>query len=227
MEDYIVNLVLWGVILWTLAFIFIRKLFSKRSFEFCNRIVSIIHATLAVTMASLSVEDWSCPVCPMASKSSPRQMQTMAVSLAYLIYDLVCCLFDDERVDLDNTIHHLVSIVGLGAGIAYEKSGSELVAALWVAEISSPLLHWRELLKELGYRDTGLNLIADILFAAVFTIARMIAGPCLTIATLSVNNPFLIKAMAVGLQVVSAFWFYKIARMVKYKLTKWTSRKTI
>ncbi|KAI9200807.1 hypothetical protein LWI28_013422 [Acer negundo] len=226
MEEYFVKLVLWGVISWTAAFLFIRKIFSNRSFEFCNRIVSTIHATLAVTMASISVEDWSCPVCPLASKSSTLQMQTMAVSLAYLIYDLVCCLFDDKRVNLDNTIHHLVSIVGLVAGLAYQKCGSEMVGAIWITEISSPFLHWRELLKELGYRDTGLNLTADILFAVIFTIARMIVGPCLTFVTLSVDNPFLIKAMAFGLQIVSAFWFYKIARMVSYKLTKWASKKS-
>lgn len=149
-------------------------------------------------------------------------MQTLAVSVAYLIYDLICCLFD-EHVNIDNTIHHLVSIVGLGAGLAYQKCGSEMVAALWITEISSPFLHLRELLKEIGYKDTDLNLVADILFAAVFTFARMIGGPCLAYLTLSASNPILIKAMALGLQLVSAFWFFKIARMVKYKLTKRTN----
>ncbi|KAH7567224.1 hypothetical protein ACOSP7_010990 [Xanthoceras sorbifolium] len=225
MEEYIVNLVLLGVISWTAAFLFIRKIFSNRSFEFCNRIVSTIHAVLAVTLASLSVQDWSCPVCPLASKSSPRQMQALAVSLAYLIYDLVCCLFDDKGVHLDNTIHHLVSIVGGAAGLAYQKCGSEMVAAAWITEISSPFLHLRELLKELGYRDTGINLIADIIFAVIFTFGRMVAGPYLTYVTLSANNPLLIKAMALGLQLVCVFWFYKIVRMVRYKLVKWTSKK--
>ncbi|KAE9600116.1 putative TRAM/LAG1/CLN8 domain-containing protein [Lupinus albus] len=86
--------------------------------------------------------------------------------------------------------------------------------------MSSPFLHLRELLKELGYRDSPLNLVADFLFAAIFTIARMLAGPYVTYVTLSANNPFLIKVMALGLQLVSAFWFFKIVRMVKYKLTK-------
>lgn len=49
-----------------------------------------------------------------------EQMQVLAVSLSYLIYDLVCCLFDG-RVNMDNTIHHLVSIVGIGAGLYYQK----------------------------------------------------------------------------------------------------------
>ncbi|KAJ1408021.1 TRAM/LAG1/CLN8-like proteiny domain [Sesbania bispinosa] len=219
MEDYIAKTIIVGTVSWTSAFLVVRRIFPKRSFDFCNRIVSTIHAILAVTLASLSVEDWKCPICPVASKSSHKQMQVLAVSVSYLIYDLVCCHFG-ERVSLDNTIHHLVSIVGIVAGLCYQKCGSEMMAAVWVTEMSSPFLHLRELLKELGYRDTLLNLAADILFAAIFTFARMLAGPCITYVTLSSNNPLLIKAMGLGLQLVSTFWFFKIVRMVKYKLTK-------
>ncbi|XP_027332998.1 transmembrane protein 136-like [Abrus precatorius] len=224
MEDYVKKTIVVGVVSWASTFVVVRRIFPKRSFDFCNRVVSTIHATLAVTLASLSVEDWRCPICPMASKSSPLQMQVLAVSLSYLIYDLACCHFD-ERVNLDNTIHHLVSIVGLGAGLCYQKCGSEMVATIWITEISSPFLHLRELLKELGYRDTLINLAADILFAAIFTFARMLIGPFITYATLSANNPLLIKAMGLSLQLVSAFWFFKIVRMVKHKLTKRTTSK--
>ncbi|XP_030950594.1 TLC domain-containing protein 5-like [Quercus lobata] len=223
MEDNIMNLVVVGVISWSTIFLLTRRVFSKLSFEFSNRIVSTIHATLAVILASLSVQDWRCPVCPLASKSSPKQMQTLAVTLSYMIYDLVCSLFN-KKFKLDNSIHHLVSIVGMGAGLAYNKSGSELVAALWVSEISSPFLHLRELLKELGYKDTDLNLVADILFAAIFTFARMGCGSYITYLTVAANNPFVIKAMALSLLLVSAFWFYKIAAMVNYKLMKRTSK---
>ncbi|XP_022772707.1 transmembrane protein 136-like isoform X2 [Durio zibethinus] len=226
MGDDVVDLIVLGVISWTTVFVLIRKIFSKRSFEFCNRIVSTIHAILAVILASLTVEDWSCPVCPSASNSPPKQRQTLAVTIAYLIYDLICCLFG-ERVSLDNTVHHLVSIVGLGAGLVYQKCGSEQVAALFITEISSPFLHARELLKELGYRDTDLNLAADITFAVIFSTARMVGGPYLTFVTLTANNPILIKAMALGLQFVSAFWFYKIVKMVKYKLTNNRRKKVI
>ncbi|OIW03509.1 hypothetical protein TanjilG_31022 [Lupinus angustifolius] len=172
MEDYVTKTIIVGIISWTTAFLLARRIFSKCSFDFCNRIVSTIHATLAVTLASLSVEDWRCPICPMTSKSSHKQCIT------------------------------------------------ELVAALWVSEMSSPFLHLREHLKELGYRDSPLNLVVDFLFAAIFTIARMLAGPYVTYVTLSASNPLLIKAMALGLQLVSAFWFFKIVRMVKYKVTK-------
>ncbi|CAL5205874.1 unnamed protein product [Lathyrus oleraceus] len=219
MEEYIKKLIVVGVFSWATTFLVVRKIFPKRSFDFCNRIVSTIHAILAVTLATLSVQDWKCPICPVAATSSHRQMQVLAVSLSYLIYDLVCCLFD-EKINLDNSIHHLVSIVGLIAGLCYQKCGSEMVGAVWVTEMSSPFLHLRELLKELGYKDTALNLTADILFASIFTFARMMIGPCISYITLTSNNPFLIKAMGLGLQLVSTFWFFKIVRMMKYKLSK-------
>ncbi|RZC85674.1 hypothetical protein C5167_026346 [Papaver somniferum] len=220
MEDYIVRLVVCGVISWTALFISVRKMFPKKSFSFCNRVVSTIHASLGVILASLSVQDWSCPVCPMAAPSSPFQMQTLAVTLAYMIYDLMCCFFGPDHFNIDNAVHHLVSIIGIGAGLYYQMCGSELVAALWVTEISSPFLHARELLRELGYKDTDLNLLADILFAVIFSIARMGVGPYITYITLSADNPLLIKIMGSGLQLVSAFWFYKIVMMVRYKLFK-------
>ncbi|KAJ8762333.1 hypothetical protein K2173_007491 [Erythroxylum novogranatense] len=226
MEKFVVDIIVYGVVSWTTLFLFFRKLLPKRSFEFCNRLVSTVHATLAVTLAALTVQDWRCPVCPFASKSSPSQMRALAVSVSYLIYDMVCCFFD-KRFNLDNAVHHLVSIVGIGAGLAYQKCGSEMVAALWITELSSPFLHLRELLKELGYRDTELNLAADILFAAIFSFARMVGGPYLTYVTLTAQNPFIIKATALGLQLVSAFWFYKIVRMVKYKLQKWSGTKEV
>ncbi|XP_073135321.1 uncharacterized protein [Henckelia pumila] len=222
MEDYATKLIVFGGIWWTSLFLLARKVFGRRSFDFSNRIVSTLHACLAVVLASASVQDWRCPVCPLASKSSPRQMQTLAVTVGYLLYDLVCC-FLDKNVKMDNTVHHLVSIIGLWSGLEYQRCGSEMVAALWITEMSSPFLHLRELLKELGYKDTDLNLAADILFAVIFTLARMVGGPYLTYVTLSADNPFLIKAMALGLQLVSAFWFYKIVRMVMYKLSRRTT----
>lgn len=48
------------------------------------------------------------------------QMKALAVSLSYLIYDLICCLFD-KQFSLDNVFHHLVSIVGIGAGLSYQR----------------------------------------------------------------------------------------------------------
>lgn len=128
-------------------------------------------------------------------------MQTLAVTVAYLIYDMICSQFDKRsKSNVDNTIHHLVSIVGIGAGLFYQKvtffffpqflwlvvflvffvlvgfslkivqCGTEMVTALFITEISSPFLHLREFLKELGYKDTDVNLAADVSFSTFASI---------------------------------------------------------
>ncbi|XP_047329341.1 TLC domain-containing protein 5-like [Impatiens glandulifera] len=223
MEDYIIRIIMYGLISWSCLFIVMKKiLYPKRSLDFCNRCVSIIHALLAVAISCFSIQDWNCPVCPLASKSSPIQMKTLAMSLSYMIYDLFCCQYSNV-LKLDSFIHHFVSIVGFATGLIYKRCGSEMVAALLITEMSSPFLHLRELLKELGYKDTILNLAADVSFAVIFTVARMVGGPYLTYLTLSANNPLLIKAMALGLELVSVFWFYKIVKMMKYKLSRFGS----
>ncbi|GKE30596.1 transmembrane protein 136-like protein [Tanacetum coccineum] len=167
-----VYLVLSGVILWTSASFLTRKIFPNHSFDICKRIISTIHAVFAVILSSKSVQNWRHPVSPLASNSSPLQMRALGVIIAYLIYDLVCCWYD-KNLKIDNLVHHLVCIVGIGIGLAYERCGTEMVAILWITEISSPFPHLRKLLKDLGYRDTNLNLAADVSFAVTYTVARM------------------------------------------------------
>jgi len=74
MEDYVVNTIIGAVIFWTTLLFMIRKMLPDRSYEFCNRLVSTTHATLGVTLAALSVQDWSSPVSPLASNSTPKQV---------------------------------------------------------------------------------------------------------------------------------------------------------
>ncbi|XP_020250686.1 transmembrane protein 136-like, partial [Asparagus officinalis] len=113
--------------------------------------------------------------------------------IGVFFFEFYVRLLSGDDFGLDNSVHHLVTIVGIGAGLAHQKCGSEMVAALWITEISSPFLHMRELLKEIGYHDTDLNLAVDVLFAFIFSFARMIGGPYLTYVTLTADNHVLIK----------------------------------
>ncbi|AAG35103.1 hypothetical protein [Arabidopsis thaliana] len=197
-EEYIriISITTIRIISWGLIFILVRRIFSSYSFDFSTRIVSTLHATIAVTLATLSIQDWSCPVCPIASTSSLRQMETLAFSLSYMIYDLICSHFD-QVLSIDNAVHHSVCILGFVAGLFYQKCGSEMVAAIWITEISSPFLHLREILKEIGCRDTDLNLAADVFFATIFSVARMVGGPYLVYVTIPADNPILIKVYSI------------------------------
>lgn len=75
MQDFVRHWIACGVVLWTAAFLVVRKALPHRSFDFCNRLVSTMHASTAVCLAALSVQDWSCPVCPLGARSSPWQVR--------------------------------------------------------------------------------------------------------------------------------------------------------
>lgn len=64
-----------GVAFWWTAFLLARGAFPKRSYDFCNRAVSAAHAAAAVSLACLSVADWSRPLSPLAAASSPPQVR--------------------------------------------------------------------------------------------------------------------------------------------------------
>lgn len=76
MEEYygVASWVVSGVALWSTAFLALRALLPKRSYDFCNRAVSTMHAVAGVGLGCLSVQDWASPVSPVASPSSPRQV---------------------------------------------------------------------------------------------------------------------------------------------------------
>ncbi|CAA6671467.1 unnamed protein product [Spirodela intermedia] len=200
MEEYIVRWVMCGVISWSAAFMAVRKALPNRSFDFCSRIISTAHACVAVVLATLSFRTGHAPSAPRLS------LLPLAVTLSYLIYDFFCILLD-KRINISDLVHHAVGIVGIIAGLAYQMCGTEMVTTMWITEVSTPFLHLRQFLKELGYKDTDLNLLADNGL-----------WPYMTTVTLTADYPFLIKAMALGLQLVSAFWFFKILRLMRLKM---------
>ncbi|XP_024379947.1 uncharacterized protein [Physcomitrium patens] len=205
---------------WTFVYVLSRVLFPARSKDFCNRIVSLIHVFVSCYFCSKSVADWSRPLDGVGAASTYPQMLALTVSLAYFTYDTLCCLVE-LPFSLDVFMHHVLTILGLGFGYERQISGTELVACLMLMEVSNPFMHARELLKELNLKDSSMNLANDVVFALIFTVARVFIGPIVVYkCLLSSTTPFAVKVGAVGIQVVSLLWFYKIARMVVYKLSK-------
>ena len=69
-------------------------------------------------------------------------MRALAVTLAYMVYDAACChLNGDTR--LDNTVHHLVSIVGIGAGLAYQRVSDREATSHMHFVGRPPAVSWR------------------------------------------------------------------------------------
>ncbi|GBG59323.1 hypothetical protein CBR_g32335 [Chara braunii] len=181
------------IAVWTGIFLLLRfVLLRARTYDFCNRAVSICHVVAAVILSMRSVEDPLDPLAKVGGPNSPKQMLALNVSLGYFIYDFFGCFFD-LKIDVPNAIHHIFSILGLAFGLWRERCGTELIACLWLMELSSPCMHSRIFLKELGYKDTTLSLVNEVIFALVFTFARMVVGPVVVAATLTSNSALGVK----------------------------------
>lgn len=210
---------------WGLTYALTRLLFPDRSRDFCNRCVSLVHVVVSLFFCAASVADWSRPLDGVGAPSSYPQMLAISVSFAYFIYDTICCAVE-LPFSVEFLMHHLITLMGLAFGYVRQISGTELVACLMLMEVSNPCMHGRELLKELKLKDSSLSLANDVMFALVFTVARIFIGPVLVYrCVMSPTSPTAVKLGAAGIQVVSILWFYKIVRLVSYKLSKPKAKK--
>jgi hypothetical protein len=88
-------------------------------------------------------------------------------------------------------------------------------------EVSNPSMHLNQLLKEAGRSDSALAVANQALFALLFFVCRLLAGPVVVHATVaSPTTPTVVKAGGVGILVVSLLWFRTIASIALYKLRK-------
>jgi hypothetical protein len=62
------------------------------------------------------------------SVSLLSQLTLLTVSLAYFVYDSICC--ELIKHDLPNLLHHLATILGLWVGVLQLRSGPELTVCL-------------------------------------------------------------------------------------------------
>ncbi len=51
-----------GIGFWSLAYVVSRLLCPRRSKDFCNRLVSMLHVALSLLLCGISVRDWSHPL---------------------------------------------------------------------------------------------------------------------------------------------------------------------
>ena len=143
--------------------------------------VSIIHAVAAIYYSFVTFETgWSSLFDNIGGANTEPQTLCMAVSLSYFIYDLVYCSIMGE---IESVFHHMFTIGGLASGVLNGKSGAELVACLFLMEVSNPSLHLRTLLIEVGLKNSTLFSVNNLLFALAFLVCRLVISPPLVYKT--------------------------------------------
>mmetsp|Transcript_17294 Transcript_17294/g.56594 ORF Transcript_17294/g.56594 Transcript_17294/m.56594 type:complete len:269 (+) Transcript_17294:34-840(+) len=216
---------------WTALFLVVRfVLFPRQTSRSANRIVSIVHAVVALYYATLALPDLSAPFDSIGGPNTDAQMRCLVVSLGYFIYDLFCDLANEGMGAADNALHHLCTILGLAYGLASGTCATELVECLWLMETSNPSLHMRSILLDNGTRAPpaegeekgkltpalpGFFEINQQVFGILFLVCRLVIGPVVVFKTVTspTSHP-IVKLMGIGIQVVSLMWFGKILSML-------------
>ena len=198
---------------WFLLFAVIRLgFFRKYSADFSNRVVSIIHAVVAIYYSYLCFENGFAGMFNnVGGPNTEPQQLCMAVSLSYFVYDLVYCSVSGE---LESVLHHFFTVGGLASGVLHGKSGAELCACLFLMEVSNPSLHLRTLLLEMGLKNTTLFSLNNLTFASVFLACRIVVGPPLVWKTIACpTNDLIVKLGGFGILAVSIMWGWRIVAM--------------
>lgn len=189
---------------------------ADKSFDFRNRVVSIAHAVISAVLA-LKLVALRTPLV-IGGPNTREQVITLTVSSGYFLYDYAACTLNDARhrkFDAMNFFHHLATLAGLLTGLVTGRSGAELGLCLLLMEVSNPSMHMIHIFRELGMNDSGVAEANKALFALIFTLARILAGPVLTYKTiLCPESHVIVKAGALGILVVSLLWFSKIMAML-------------
>jgi len=207
---------------WAAMFVVCRMIFFRKySADFSNRVVSIVHAVAAIYYSAVTfTRGWSGMFDNIGGANTEPQTLCMALSLSYFIYDLIYCAVVGE---IESVFHHMFTIGGLASGVLNGRSGAELVACLFLMEVSNPSLHLRTLLIEMGLKNTTLSSLNNLVFALVFLLCRLVIGPPLVYKTLVCpDNEYIVKAGGFGILAVSIMWGWKIIMMFVKEAKKLT-----
>eukprot|EP00389_Voromonas_pontica_P006015 GDKH01009033.1.p1 GENE.GDKH01009033.1~~GDKH01009033.1.p1 ORF type:complete len:244 (-),score=21.09 GDKH01009033.1:423-1154(-) len=203
-------------VLWTASFLVVSYLpiVRDRSFDFRNRIISMIHAIICIIFGA--VVAWYEPFLP-GEAPFPMQRSLMIFSNGYFAYDMLSCLQHEVRngkVDYAILVHHIATTSALTTALLTNSSGSELAMSLLLLEITNPSMHLMHMLRELKLGDSQLASANKLLFALLYLLARILLGPVLVYHTVaSTKTALAVKLGSLGIAILSIFWFYKILMM--------------
>jgi hypothetical protein len=211
------------VVPWTVGWSCLYAVFRfgalrTRTAGFSNRVVSLLHAIVAIFMCARCLPTWGALLENVGGMNTTEHLECMTLSLSYFVYDFLYCLLDN---DVENVIHHLFTIGGLASGVITGRSGPELVGCLFLMEVSNPSLHLRTLLREMNMKDSVLATLNDLTFALLFLFCRLIVGPPLVYKTVvNESNTYIVKIGALGILIVSLMWGWKIIMMIVRNVRK-------
>lgn len=156
---------------------------TKSKKEYYSRVVSNIHATIAVIMSVYGVwfvcEDgesiFSSDVCLV----TPQKVNVYLtiLSSAYCLYDMYICLYEIKYGKKESTefvYHHIVGIAGALFSVVLGRHNPPLSAAVLVSEISNFAMNIRWFMLKHNLCEHALYMPVNFMFMVMFFLSRVV-----------------------------------------------------
>lgn len=203
----IISCVTWSTLYFALCLVN-----PKRSYEWHIRSVTLVHSlTVTVLGAYCAFIQGPWPFTHAGGPSSPFQNFVITISLAYFLLDLSWCLYFRTEGPL-MLLHHTLSITGLAVCFGLHWYGTEMVATIFGAEITNPLLQFRWFLREMNKYNTLLGDIVDVAFMFIFGFFRIFLGTILLIYYYSQETDMLGRLGGTTIYTISWLFWISIVR---------------
>jgi len=155
-----------------------------------NRIVSCFHGTIILAFSGYHMY-FLHSECGASNTSLERNI--IVTACGYFLYDFVAMAYYG-LLDMGMSIHHIMCVLGFTIMLSQGNSGSFLINALFVAEVSNPIMHVRMVLKHMGLRHTKAYEVAELAYIMLFIYGRVLLGTPVMIKTIMCSqNNILIK----------------------------------
>lgn len=195
---------------------------SKWSFGIRSRVTSTVHAVVVAALALWSfVHDfdvWSGDF--IWGSDLPIIRNTVAVSVGYLAFDTLLCIYAEDIRDVQTFIHHVVVGSAFAIGLATQLA-TPYHCAFLINEVSTPFVNAHFFLHTSGNKGTIYKLNGFLMWLSFF-LFRIVLNPYLlstiwyTIHTPLPAARFTLAvsqtSMCLVAQVLNVVWFYKITR---------------
>lgn len=195
---------------------------KKEVLDIQNRMVSFVHG---LTLIVLSFIDITFENRPYGSANSDLQKFTLTISLGYFMYDTLAMTYY-KLLDTPMMFHHGIVCLGVYLSLCFDASGSEILAGMFISEVSNPVMHMRLILRSFGLRHTKLYEFCEFAYIFLYVYYRLFKGIFIVYNTvsISVGHP-VVKSIAVGVAIQSYFYVYRMGSIVKNRLNEMKERE--
>jgi len=123
-------------------------------------------------------------------------------------------------------IHHSMCIVGIYTSLCEGISCNYIVMALYVSEISNPIMHCRMIVKHLGMRYTKLYEILELTYVMLYVYGRVILGTSVVIKTSTCQeNNYIVRLISIGIALQSYFYISRMFINLRNRALEYSERK--